>query len=154
MDSLQISDVGLGSTTPTREDINRLESYMLRMPQLEIQPTHYFAKGLYAREIFIPAGTCLTGKVHKCEHLNIISKGKIQVWTENGMMEISAPFTMVSQPGTKRVGLATEDTVWTTIHSTNLEVSKATPETLVALENELIDSTVTPIINEVKICLG
>ena len=142
------------SDAPTREEINRLGARMLRMPQLKIQTTHHFAKGLYAREIFIPAGALLTGKVHKCEHLNIVSKGRIQVWTEDGMKEVCAPFTLVSRPGTKRVGLAIEDTVWTTIHSTGLGFSEATPAALADLENELIDSTVTPIINEVQICLG
>ena len=87
------------------------------MPQLEITTRHHFAKGLYAREIVIPAGTILTGKVHAEEHLNIVSKGRIAVWTEDGMREVAAPFTMVSRPGTKRVGLAIEETVWTTIHA-------------------------------------
>ena len=87
------------------------------MPQLEITTRHHFAKGLYAREIVIPAGCVLTGKVHSGEHLNIVSKGRIAVWTEDGMREVSAPFTMVSRPGTKRVGLAIEETVWTTIHA-------------------------------------
>jgi hypothetical protein len=138
---------------PTRAEISRLETHMLSMPQLEIQATHHFAKGLYAREIFIPAGTLLTGKVHKCEHLNIVSKGRIQVWTEDGMKEVCAPFTLVSRPGTKRVGLAIEDTVWTTIHATGLGFSEVTPAALADLENELIDPA-TGISNEVQICLG
>jgi hypothetical protein len=99
-----------------REKIDHLEAEMMKLPQLEIPPVHYFAKGLYAREIFIPAGTLLTGKIHKTEHLNIVSKGDISVVTESGIKRIVAPLTMVSQPGTKRVGYAHADTVWTTIH--------------------------------------
>jgi len=91
---------------------------MRTLQQVDIKPVHYFAKGLYAREIFIPKGTLLTGKIHKSEHLNVISKGDISVVTEFGTKRIIAPFTMVSQPGTKRVGYAHEDTVWTTIHAT------------------------------------
>jgi hypothetical protein len=101
-----------------RAKIDRLEALMRSEPQVEIEPVHYFAHGLYAREITIKAGTLLTGKVHRTEHLNIVSKGRIAVWTEDGMREVSAPFTMVSRPGTKRVGYALEDTVWTTIHAT------------------------------------
>lgn len=120
-----MSDANL--TTPTehappaldlRGKIDQLEALMLREPQVEIEPVHYFAHGLYAREITIKAGTLLTGKVHRTEHLNIVSKGRIVVWTEDGMREVSAPFTMISRPGTKRVGYALEDTVWTTIHAT------------------------------------
>ena len=86
---------------------------------MEITPVHYFAKGLYAREIFIPKGTLLTGKIHRTEHLNIISKGDISVVTEEGTKRITAPFTMIAKPGTKRVGYAHEDTVWTTVHATD-----------------------------------
>ena len=104
---------------PTRAEILRLEHELAKFEQLEIKTTHHFAEGLYAREIFIPAGTILTGKIHKSEHLNIVSQGRIAVWTEDGMKEVAAPFTMVSRPGTKRVGYALEDTVWTTIHATH-----------------------------------
>lgn len=115
-----------------RERILYLESAMKKSQScIDIEPMHYFSKGLYAREITIPKGTLLTGKIHKTEHLNIISKGDISVLTEDGPKRIQAPFTMVSQPGTKRVGYAHEETVWTTIH--------ATEETdLVQLEADLI----------------
>lgn len=117
----------------SREDICKLESTMLTMPQLHLEPEHHFADGIYARELTIPKGCLLTGKVHKTVHLNIVSKGDITVWTEDGMKRLSAPFTMVSRPGTKRVGYAHEETVWTTIHGTN--------ETdLAKLELELIES--------------
>jgi len=121
--------------TPTIDKIFRLENEMRKYEQLEIETVHYFADGLYAREIFIPKGTLLTGKIHKTEHLNILSKGEITVWTEEGMKRLHAPFTMVSKPGTKRVGYAHEYTVWTTIH--------ATKETdLEKLELELIEDQV------------
>jgi quercetin dioxygenase-like cupin family protein len=103
----------------TREAIVRLENEIRQLPQESIEPVHRFSEGVYAREITIPAGCVLTGKVHKTVHLNIISKGDITVWTEEGMKRIKAPFTLVSQPGTKRVGYAHEDTVWTTIHGTH-----------------------------------
>lgn len=131
---------------PTAEQIRRLEREMLRMEQLPIDTHHHFAPGQYAREIVIPAGTLLTGKKHKTEHLNVVSKGDITVWTEDGMRRIKAPFTFVSKPGTKRVGLAHEETVWITIH--------ATSETdLVKLEAELIEPEMIGSESEV-VCLG
>jgi quercetin dioxygenase-like cupin family protein len=102
-----------------RDQIQRLEDEMRTMPQIEIPVRHWFADGVYAREITIPAGSVVTGKIHKHEHINIISQGHITVLTENGMKEIRAPFTMISPPGTKRVGWAHEDTTWTTIHGTH-----------------------------------
>ena len=139
---------------PSREQIERLEAAILTMPQLEIQTTHYFANGLYAREVLIPAGAILTGKVHKAEHLNIVSAGRIIVWTEDGMREVSAPYTMVSRPGTKRVGMALEDTVWTTIHATEITATELTPEVLAALEAELIELSVSVIEGKDNLCLG
>lgn len=132
-----------------RDKIQELENHMLSMPEahVEMQVRHYFADGMYAREIFIPKGTVLTGKIHRTQHLNVVSQGKIRVWTEGGMKTIEAPFTMVSQPGTKRVGYALEDTVWTTFHATN--------ETdLVKLEEQLIAPSHAVLEEEKKLCLG
>jgi len=101
-----------------RGKVLQLEEEMRKQPNhIEIATAHYFAPGLYAREIFIPKGTLLTGKIHLFGHLNIISKGEISVLTEEGMKRIKAPCTLVSRPGIKRLGLAHEDTVWTTIHA-------------------------------------
>lgn len=81
---------------------------------------HHFSPGVYARELHIPAGTILTGKIHLTRHLNIISAGTIEIFCpDKGQFTVSAPFTFVSDPGTKRVGYAWTDTVWTTIHPTD-----------------------------------
>ncbi len=122
-------------SAPTREQIIKLETALAKMPQLEIKTNHYHVNGLYAREILIPAGTILTGKVHKAEHLNIVSQGEIVVWTEGGMKRIKAPFVLPSYPGAKRVGLAIVDTVWVTIHATD-------KVDLAELEEELIENSV------------
>jgi hypothetical protein len=79
---------------------------------------HHFAPGLYAREIFIPAGTLIIGKIHNHAHVNTISKGRVVVVTEFGTEELTAPHSFVSQPGTKRAVVAQEDTIWTTYHPT------------------------------------
>lgn len=101
-----------------RGRIEALESQIEKMPQAECPVRHHFAPGIYAREMTIPAGVVLTGAVHRTEHLNVISKGRITVSTDDGMRELSAPCTFISKPGTKRVGYAHEETIWTTIHAT------------------------------------
>jgi hypothetical protein len=78
--------------------------------------THYHAPGVYARELFIAAGTIIVGKIHKHAHHNNISLGKIAVATEFDSYVITAPHSFVSLPGTKRVVYAIEDTIWTTYH--------------------------------------
>ena len=110
------------SADVARSKVLELEDAMRREPdQIHIEPVHYFAKGLYAREITIPKGAVLTGKIHLFEHINIISKGDISVLTEHGVKRIKAPATIISQPGIKRVGYAHEETVWTTIHACDVK---------------------------------
>lgn len=86
---------------------------------IEIVPRHFFAHGLYAREITIPKDTLATSKIHLFEHIDIISSGEISVLTDEGMKRIKAPATFVSKPGLKRIGYAHEDTVWTSIIACN-----------------------------------
>lgn len=104
---------------PTIEEVFAAEEVMLKMPQIELPVRHFFSPGVYARELSIPAGICLTGAVHKYEQLNILSQGTMRVLTEDGIKEVSAPFTVVSPPGTKRIALALTDCIWTTILGTD-----------------------------------
>ena len=81
---------------------------------------HHFAPGSYGREMTLPAGLVVVGKIHKHAHINVISKGRVQVFTEQeGVLELAAPCTFVSSPGTKRVVHVLEETVWTTVHVTD-----------------------------------
>jgi hypothetical protein len=149
LDAGTSQDLTTQARIPSREDIERLEAQMRTMEQLPIEAVHHFADGLYAREITILAGTILTGKVHSTEHLNIVSQGRIAVWTEDGMKIISAPCTLVSRPGTKRVGFALDDTVWTTIHANPQNLTD-----LEALELALIDNAQPALSMENIVCLG
>lgn len=103
-----------------RRIIYAVEAKLMELPQVQsvFEPVHRRADGLYAREIFIPKGTMLTGKIHKRQHMNMIVKGDITVLTEDGVKRIQAPAIIVSEPGTKRLGWAHEDTVWITLHAT------------------------------------
>lgn len=98
------------------EKIVALEGRMLQMEQLDLDIRHHFSGGVYCREMRAPKGSLIVGKMHKFEHLNIISQGKIAVATPFGAEIIEAPATIVSAPGVKRVGFVLEDVVWTTIH--------------------------------------
>lgn len=81
---------------------------------------HRFTPGLYIREIFMPAGALVTSKIHRTEHPYTISQGRVSVLTErDGWVELRAPYTGITLPGTRRVLYIHEDTVWTTYHPTN-----------------------------------
>jgi hypothetical protein len=78
---------------------------------------HSFSDGIYVREIFLPAGTMLTGKIHKHAHPNFLMSGKVEVITEGGGYEtLQGPVAMMSKAGTKRAVNVLEDAVWITVH--------------------------------------
>jgi hypothetical protein len=102
-----------------RAKLYALQARVGAMPETECPLQHVFAPGAYARTIQIPAGTVIVGKIHKHQHLNILSLGEVMVLTESGGTEhLRGPLTMVSPPGTKRAVYALTDVVWTTIHLT------------------------------------
>jgi len=121
-----------------------LEEEMRKHEQIEIPIRHHFSPGVYAREITIPAGTLLTGRVHKYSQLNILSSGEISVLTHEGMKRVKAPFTVVSPPGTKRIAYAHIDCTWTTILATEeTDPDKIEALFTVATEQEFIEFSKT-----------
>ena len=101
-----------------QSNIYKAQNVMLSMPQAETETRHHFADGIYARELFIPAGVCLVGALHKTNHLFTVSQGECVAVTHEGREEIKAPYMGQTQPGMKRVIYAITDTVWTTFHVT------------------------------------
>lgn len=107
----------MGSEVAHRHKMAALEQAIVEnFPLVQLEERHYFAHGTYTRELHIPKGTVLTGKIHRHSCINIISQGKIAVVTDEGKKEISAPYTFVSGPGVKKAGFALEDTVWLNVH--------------------------------------
>jgi hypothetical protein len=108
------------------EQIDLLEKKIVENCRLlDLRPAlvHRFTPGLYAREVTIPEGSVVTSKIHRTEHLFVLSKGRLLVWNKEGDIygeEIVAPYTGTTKPGTRRVVLALEESVWTTFHPTTL----------------------------------
>lgn len=114
-----LTELEIIGDTPTREQIDRLQTEMVKMPQVELQTEHYFVPGMYCRRVYRPAGTLIVGKVHKHPHFFLCAKGEIIAWTEKGMKKLQAGDVVECQPGTKRVTLATQDSIGVTIHKTD-----------------------------------
>lgn len=119
----------------SREQVFALEDAMRReLDPVEMPVTNYFAKSTYGREITIPAGTVLTGKIHKYSSLNVLLSGELLVLTEHGPKRVSAPYVEVSPPGTKRAAFAVTEARWLTIHGTD-------KTDVAAIEHEFIAQT-------------
>ncbi len=118
----------------SQRNIFEAEQICKEYPQLEVEPVHYFAPGVYAREVILPAGSCVIGRVHRTEHLNIISKGKCTINCLGEIMEVEGPFTFVSLPGAKKAVYSHTEVMWTTIHVTDAgtDLEKIEEETIMS----------------------
>ena len=102
-----------------RNDISDLMEDLKKFPQVETPVTHRFAPGVYLREISMPAGSIVVGKIHATEHFNIIIAGKVSVYTVEGVEYYEAPATFVSGAGVQKVVVMHTDCQWQTVHVTN-----------------------------------
>lgn len=110
-----------------RKAICQIEQQMLQAAQAGLvvdtassyELKHHFADNIYAREIHIPKGHVVVGRIHRFENLNFISKGRVTVVTEEGGVEVLEAGVMMKSPvGVKRLLITHEDTVWTVLHNT------------------------------------
>ena len=101
-----------------RDKVERLESIVNQLPQVDCPVRHHFAPGMYAREITIPKGTVLTGAVHKTQNLAVLSSGQLQLVTDEGTTIITAPHILTVMPGMKNAAYALEDSIWTNFFPT------------------------------------
>jgi quercetin dioxygenase-like cupin family protein len=106
-------------TQVSKEQIERLQNEMAKMPQAELVTEHSFSPGMYLRKVYRPAGALIVGKVHKEPHFFLCAKGEIIAWTETGMRHLYAGDVVESKPGTKRLTLAITDAIGITIHRTD-----------------------------------
>jgi len=127
---------------PTKEQIEKLQSEMEKMPQVELETEHYFSGGMYCRKLIRPAGTLIVGKVHKQAHFFLCAKGEIIAWSENGMKTLKAGDIIESKPGTKRVTLALSDAIGITFHKTDkTDLDEIEAELIEPDETALFDSS-------------
>lgn len=101
------------------ERFDEIEAHLATFPQQEMPVEHLFTPGLYCRQIFMPARTLLTSKIHRTEHPFVISKGVVSVWDKGRVEILRAPHHGVTYPGTRRILYIHEDTIWTTFHPTS-----------------------------------
>ena len=120
MNDIQIfNESSIFNELNTREKVNALEILMRQQPQIELEVKNYFAYRTYIRELYIPQGVMLTGKIHKYSQFNILIKGEMSVLVGDEVKRIKAPFHIISEAGTKRIAIAHEDCIWITIHGTH-----------------------------------
>lgn len=129
-----IDAIEVDNCIEAEERLNLLELEMLKYPTRELPLIHRFTPGLYIREILMPKDTLLTSVKHLTTHPFFIMKGDVSVWYHDAPVQrYRAPYTGITQAGTRRLLFAHEDTIWTTVHVTDLqdpdEIVKSVAET-------------------------
>jgi quercetin dioxygenase-like cupin family protein len=105
-------------TAPTRSDISAFQTALAgsdiacELPEAE----HFFASGMYARKFAMPAGMVVVGKEHRHQHFVIVISGNASISSEFGLQQVVGGDVFVSPPGSKRIVMAHEDTVFMTLH--------------------------------------
>lgn len=89
---------------------------------------HFFIPGVYARQLTVPAGTVIVGRVHLHPCFTIIMTGEVTVHTAEGRRTITGPVFFRTEAGAQRAVYAHTESVWITIHrsdKTDLDDLKA-----------------------------
>jgi len=126
-----------------REKILRLANRIMSLgePTPPCPVKHLFASGVYIREIFMPAGSVVIGKIHTTEHFNEIVSGECIVFTaDEEYMTRKAGDIFVSKAGVQKSLRCLTDVVWRTVHATNeTDVSKIEPELTAESYSDLVN---------------
>ena len=80
---------------------------------------HHFSDNLYAKEMFLSAGTVVVQHKHKFDHLSILAKGKVIVLFDEDAIEYVAPACINIVKGVDHAIKALEDSVWFCVHATD-----------------------------------
>lgn len=128
------------------DNIDILEAAMLDCEPIVCPLKHTFIPGFYIREIFMPKGVdgkvnLITSMVHNTFHPFVVLKGKVAVYSDNdGELVIEAPYMGITTPGTRRVLKIIEDTVWITVHATDVVPKDNSEESLEEAANKVADT--------------
>jgi quercetin dioxygenase-like cupin family protein len=138
-------------TEPTeelRDKIAEFERILAQHPNATFGDTenlpveHLFGGGTCIRQMFLPKGTVVIGKIHRHAHPNFILAGEVIVVTEGGgRQHIKAPHSLISEAGTKRCVYAIEDTLWAVVHVTDTTDPKVLEEEVIAPSYEALGMT-------------
>jgi hypothetical protein len=124
-------------------------------PQIDCKLTHTFTKGLYCREIFMPAGTEIISQIHNTQHQWVALLGKTLVFTKEGGWDVVlAPDHGITEPGTQRVLRTVTNCVWLSFHPTSRFPDDSTEEEILKavaqVETDILAFDYNPFIDPSK----
>lgn len=121
--------------------LNQADVEILKLPPRECPLIHRFTPGMYIREIFMPKDTILTSLLHLTTHPFFVLQGDVSVYYHGvPAQRYKAPYTGITEAGTRRMLYTHEDTIWTTCHVTDLTDPDEIIESITSRDfNPLVD---------------
>lgn len=96
------------------DKVEQFEKALLTLPQVQIPTEHLVHGGMYARTVFVPAGTYSVGATLNCDTISIVM-GTVELVTDNGTVIIEGFNVIPANAGIKRAGRFLTDTYWCTV---------------------------------------
>lgn len=130
-----------------RESIARLAGALLERSDLHVETPvrHHFAPGCYMREMFIPAGTVVVGKIHKKTSHFIMVSGDLEVSTPEGEpVRLRGYNVLLTTPGVQRAVYAHEDSIVLNVHPTDETDLAKIEDEVIAKSFDEVDALAAP----------
>jgi len=106
---------------------------------------HSFADQVYIRQMNLKKDYVIVGAIHNHLHAWFLMSGKVIINNNGEKVEHIAPCYTVSQPGSKRLIYAVEDSVFVNVHK-----NPSNTKDIKELENEIVSMTIDEYNNKTK----
>jgi quercetin dioxygenase-like cupin family protein len=97
----------------------------------EVEIGHYFAGGVYAKQMTIAKDCKIPTHKHVYDHLSILAKGRVQVTVSRETVEYVAPAAIEIKRDLVHTLTAMEDSVWYCIHATEETDPESADKTII-----------------------
>jgi quercetin dioxygenase-like cupin family protein len=81
--------------------------------------TNFTGAGAFCKYVPLKAGLMVISHKHKFDHLSLLLTGKVTVTTDDGVVEMTAPSSIIVKAGVHHQLVAHEDSTWLCVHATN-----------------------------------
>lgn len=105
-------------TTEAIEKVREFEKMVEHIPSIDIETTHDFHAGMYARTVLVPANSIITGVLIKCATLVII-QGDVTVFIGGESRYLTGYNIISASPNRKQVFRTYTDTYITMVFPSN-----------------------------------
>ena len=102
----------------------------------DLNISHHFGGGVYAKETVVPAGCVLVQHKHEHAHLSVLAAGTVEVLVDGVRSVITGPACLTIEAGKHHGIRALTDAVWYCIHATDCTNPKEVDEVLIVPSDE------------------